>query len=113
MAKEINDLWESVKGAVKDLATIDVTTLEGDVELKLTSGQAGLTDIMKAVKAQVNSEVSKLTLVAHTHIDFDLDSVMIAKPGASANMVDAHNKAVKTAIDARKGVLDFVKELVP
>jgi hypothetical protein len=49
-----------------------------------------------------------LTLVAHTHVDFDLDAVMIAKEDGSAALMEAHNKAVQTAIEARQS---FVKAL--
>jgi hypothetical protein len=53
--------------------------------------------------------------VAHTHVEFDLDCVMIVKPDADLKLLEAHSKAVQAAVDARLGVVrivgDFLKDL--
>jgi hypothetical protein len=110
----IKQLWDNVKDKIRDLGTIDVTTLEGNVTVKVGGDGQGdlfnLDDLFKALKAQVK-DGSSLTLVAHTHVDFDLDAVMISKPEPPSALLEAHGKAVQTAMDARAAVLKIVTDI--
>lgn len=104
------DAWNEIKNIMVDLATVDVTTMQGDITIKLEGGKPFTpNNVFEFLQGQIK-DGSTLTLVAHTHVDFDLDSVMITKPGTGAELMEAHNQAVKTAIDARQAVLRLVKE---
>ena len=105
----LKDAWGKIKDVAHDLLTIDVTTFSApDVTLDLKDGKAfKLDELFKEMQAVVK-DGSSLTLVAHTHVDFDLDAVMIAKEDGSAALMEAHNKAVQTVIEARQS---FVKAL--
>lgn len=105
----LKDAWGTIKSKVHDLLTIDVTTFSApNVVLDLKDdGPFDLDKLFEKMKATVK-DGSSLTLVAHTHVDFDLDAVMIAKEDGSAGLMEAHNKAVQTAIEARQA---FVKAL--
>src|SRR5262245_61639076 len=105
----LKDAWGAIKNVAHDLLTIDVTTFSApNVTLDLANGKAlKLDELFKEMEARVK-ERSCLTLTAHTHVDYDLDAVMIVEDDASAGLMDAHNKAVQTAIEARQS---FVKAL--
>ena len=109
---KLKSVWQSIKEELVDLGSVDISTLEGTLKLDVKSDKLfNLDELYKAVQASVDSDQSELTLVAHTHVDFDLDAVMIAKPEAPTALMDAHNKAVATAIDARAAVLRLAKEV--
>lgn len=101
--------WEKIKGEAHDLLSIDVTTFSApNVTLDVQDGGPfNLDKLFEQIKAKVGTG-STLNLVAHTHVDFDLDAVMIAKEDGSPGLMEAHNKAVQTAIEARQS---FVKAL--
>lgn len=106
--------WEKIKGGTHDLLSIDVTTFSApNVTLDLKdNGPFNLDELFKKIKATVG-DGSSLNLVAHTHVDFDLDSVMIAKEDGSPGLMEAHNKAVQTAIEARQSFVKALKGMFP
>lgn len=104
--------WDAFVKAVEDLTTVDVTTLQGNVLLELSSnGKFNPSEFFEKIQAQIKPG-GEVTLVAHTHVEFDLDCVMLAQPNADSKLMDAHHKAVQAALDARQAVLRLVKEIV-
>lgn len=104
--------------AVKDLATLDVTTLSADINLNFfTEGDDGSktisnpTKIFESLQSEI-AEGSTGKLVGHTHIEVDFDSVTIVGNGATEEQSAAHAQAVKAAQDARLGVFRLVQELL-
>lgn len=109
---QFKDAWNKVQGLVVDLATIDVTTLQAEVTIELENEQVFAPDeLFKHLTGKIGPG-SKLTLVAHTHVAFDLDAVMIVQPGADAKLLEAHNKVVQTAVDARQAVVRLAREFI-
>lgn len=106
------DIWEKFKDAVEDIATVDVTTFQGNVTVEIPPGEKfNPSDFFEKLQGKI-ADGSTLTLVAHTHVDFDLDAVFITQPDANAKLLEAHNNAVKAAVDARMSVVRMAKEFV-
>ncbi|MCU0781542.1 MAG: hypothetical protein MUF04_10645 [Akkermansiaceae bacterium] len=107
--------WDKLKDISVDLATVDVTTFRGDITAEASaSGKFDPAEFFNKLRGEISGS-STLTLVAHTHVEFDLDCVMIVKPDADLKLLEAHSKAVQAAVDARLGVVrivgDFLKDL--
>jgi hypothetical protein len=106
------DIWNKFKDAVKDIATVDVTTFQGNVTVELSPEEKfNPSAFFEKLQGKIR-DGSTLTLVAHTHVDFDLDAVFITKPDADAKLLEAHNSAVKAAVDARMSVVRMAKDFV-
>jgi hypothetical protein len=108
-----------LEGAVKDLSTIEVTTLTGDIKLIFDgSGNINLKDKIKNLdinSGESGSAEGSIEVIAHTQIDFDLDSVTyINKNTVQGNrdLLDIHNEAVATSQAARQSFLRFVKDFL-
>jgi len=110
---KLTGVWKSIKETAVDLATIDVTSFQGDLQVQLDPDEPfDLKELSKTVKAKIKESNNTLTLAAHTHVDFDLDTVMITKPDASSSVLEAHTKAVKAAAEARAEFIRLVKDIV-
>ncbi|OYW75527.1 MAG: hypothetical protein B7Z37_12910 [Verrucomicrobia bacterium 12-59-8] len=104
----LSNAWEKLEKQAVDLLNIDVTTFSApEVKLEVKGKDFNLDKLFDTMKGKFE-DGSSLTLVAHTHVDFDLDAVIIAKEGASPELMAAHNKAVQTAVEGRQS---FVKAL--
>ena len=109
---QFKDAWTKVQGFVVDLGTIDVTTLQAEVTIELANEQVfAPNELFKHLTGKIGPG-SKLTLVAHTHVAFDLDAVMIVQPGADAKLLEAHNQVVQTAVEARQAVVRLAREFI-
>jgi hypothetical protein len=107
----LQEALNNLKNLFVDLTSIDVSTFQGEVTVEVSAdGKFNPSDFFAKLQAQIKD--SKLALVAHTHVAFDLDSVVILKPDADAKLIEAHNKAVQTAVDARQAVLRMIAEVL-
>lgn len=106
-------IWKKFEEIVEDIATVDVSTFQGDVKIDLPAGEKFNPRVFFENLQGKFTDGSSLTLVAHTHVEFDLDCVLITKLDADAKALEAHNSAVKAAVDARMSVLRAVKDLIP
>jgi len=108
----VKGIWQKIEEKGHDLMTIDVTTFSApSVTLEFESGKEfKLEKMFDQIQAKMK-QGSSLTLVAHTHIDFDLDAVMIAKEDPPAGLMEAHNKAVQTAVEARQSFVKALKDM--
>ncbi len=102
---------ESIKSRIgsffNDVATLDVLTLTGDITLVNanatdgTSGEFQWDDLFKKVAEKMKaSDDSKLSVVAYTHSEWDLDTVNFVTSeltDGTKDLLEAHNSAVKAA----------------
>jgi hypothetical protein len=109
--KGLKGIWQKIEAQVHDLLTIDVTTFSApDVTLDLSGQDFELDELFDKTKAKIK-DGSTLTLVAHTHVDFDLDAVMITKTDPPEGLMEAHNQAVQTAVEARQSFVKALKSM--
>lgn len=106
---------ESLEKAAKDLSSIEVTTLTGDI--KQTFDEHGEIDLKKALN-DLNaggSTSGKIEVVAHTHIDFDQDAIMFVSKDATNKhheLYELHKEAIASSQAARQSFLRFITEFL-
>jgi hypothetical protein len=118
-------LKQKIADFVEDVATLDVLTVTGDISLVAAPGTpgapAGPTLNWDDLFANITSEMrvaqnNKLTVIAYTHVKFDLDSVYYVAANLTdeqKTLVDKHRLAVESAqklrLEALKTAADIVK----
>ncbi|MCG8355717.1 MAG: hypothetical protein MI920_09120 [Kiloniellales bacterium] len=106
---------DRIKNAGQDLASIDVVTVSGNIEVKLAGDKIDFKNMVKSIHQNVAKTTGTVHIVAFTHIDFDKDAVNFVKSGLTPEetpLISAHNDMVKTANEARLAVVNFVKGLI-
>jgi len=99
--KNLNDV-------AKDLTSLHVQTITGDIELKIEGGKfKSIEDLMK------DSNLSaKLNLVADSVFRFDGDSTnFIASTAVSDMALTIHQNAVKSGFETRIALMNMFKDL--
>ena len=103
--------FKGVADAIKDIATLDVMTLSGTINLTVPGGGANQgidpTAFFERLKTEAVSGTT-IQVVAFTHKEADSDSVVYVRSDADSKLVSAHQEMVKAAEQAR---LDFLKFL--
>lgn len=106
---EVKEWIDKIKAGLKDAVTLDVTTITGDaagiISLDTSSPNAVSYKITQA-------SVANATLIAHTHVEVDQDTVLYIKSPMTEDekvLLDSHHDAVMAAVEARQA---FVKMLV-
>jgi len=125
MAKSLEakfqEIADQLKDTVVDFTTLEVTTLTGDVKHIINTGTGSNKKTsfdMKNVVSKLNqtgSTKGKIELVAHTHIDFDHDTVNFIKSDLGKQgkqLFELHQTAVGTAHQARNGFLSFLQDVI-
>lgn len=113
------DLSNKVANAVDDLASLEVTTYTGSFNLTINDIVEQNGDQFRIKSLMQNNPVTlnaKLELLAYSRFEIDADVASIVKSNLSAqdqDLLAAHNELVKTAQEARKSMLEFVKDLIP
>ncbi|TND08841.1 MAG: hypothetical protein FD123_1695 [Bacteroidetes bacterium] len=111
MANEkIKEWLQKVNEGIKDAVTLDVTTLTGD-DLK-----GVITFDETTLRFSITKDsIQKATLLAHTHIEIDQDTLLFIKSPLSESekgILDVHNAAAKAAIEARHAFVKMIAEIV-
>jgi hypothetical protein len=104
---------ESLEAAGKDLSSIEVTTLSGDVKQIFNGEKIDLKNAVNQLKS--GSTSGKIELVAHTHVAFDQDTVLFVSnkaQGKHSEIYDLHKEAVVSAQNARRSFITFIGEFL-
>lgn len=121
MANKLETKFETIADQIKDAAvdftTLEVTTVTGEVAQILdTKGKFKLKEsLVKSLSNKSGTTKGKIVLVAHTHIDFDHDTVNFVKSNLTAaekDLFELHEAAIISAHEARKSFLRFLKEVL-
>ncbi|GAB4408530.1 MAG: hypothetical protein OHK0053_35280 [Microscillaceae bacterium] len=122
LREKFNQFKEKLGDMVADLSTIEVATFTGKLEISgqklLKANERGFNTkaVFEEIKSQVEGEATlKFKLVAYTHIDFDTDSVNFVKEDLSNEvkaLIEAHRVMVEAAQNARRSVLNIIKEVL-
>jgi len=104
---------ESLEAAGKDLSSIEVTTLSGDVKQIFNGDKIDLKNAVNELKS--GTTTGKIELVAHTHVAFDQDTVLFVSNKAQdkhSDLYELHKEAVTSAQDARRSFITFIGEFL-
>lgn len=109
----LEDALSSLGTAAKDLSSIEVTTLSGDVKQIFNGDKI---DLKKAISDLSEGTTSgKIELVAHTQIDFDQDTVLFVSDKARSKhkeLYELHKEAIASSQAARQSFLLFIREFL-
>ena len=98
-------IWDQIKKTVADVGSLEVLTFTGDVK-GVISNDGNMIDWTGMIqKAKAEGEVR---LVAATKVEFDRDTRIFIATAADPNMVDAHNKAVESAMTVRQSITGLI-----
>ena len=114
-------LKDRIASFVNDVTTLDVLTLSGNIELVAEQYSAAekkfdwdtlFTNVVAKMKA---TDESKLTVVAYTHAEWDMDSVNFVRQELTEGdkqLVEAHQAAVEAAQKSRFEAVKIVAGLL-
>ena len=121
LQEKFQDIANKIKKLGVDFTTLEVTTLTGDVKHIINTGTGPNKKTsfdMKNVVAKLNQTgktKGEIVLVAHTHIDFDHDTVNFIKSDLGKEgkqLFELLQTAVSTAHEARNGFLSFLSDVI-
>ena len=97
------NLWGTLTRIFKDMITLDVVTLSGNIELTLTDVKD-----LETLFAKIEPLQANLDVVAVSHHDVDYDAVQFIRSGQeSSELTTLHNETVKTAMEMRQKVVEM------
>lgn len=114
----IGGLKQKLGEFVKDLSSLDVVTLSGNItaEIKGIDDQAegGLgKQLSKVIKGAIaKGAEGKISCVAYTHSDFDGDCILYINHDSSPELIKLHQQAVESAQEARARLIEAAGSLV-
>lgn len=114
MAESLKAVFTRIKDAADDIASLDVVTLTGDVDIQGSNNKVDLKKLYQTIQANAISKTN-MSLVAYTHLDFDSDAVLFVKGALSEGekpLVDAHNAMVKASQEARLAFVRAIKDVI-
>ena len=106
--QKLDDLGD----AIKDLSTLDVVTLSGELNVGIAENGV-LMDWSRFMSQQGNAQ-GNVTLIAATKIEIDADATNFITSTQPANfdaLMKVHNASVQSAIESRRAVVELIKSL--
>ena len=112
------NLKDAVATAIKDLASLEVTTYSGDFDLTFADVKEKdenafkIKSLLEAKEGDLNA---KLHLVAYSRFEIDADASNIVKHNLTEEermLIEVHKEMVLAAQESRKAMFDFAKELL-
>lgn len=107
-----NSFWKRVGEFIENVATLDVVTMTGTIDLNVSQPNTTPETSKNAWKNIIEQakvvNTSKVQAVAISHFEFDQDAVMFVSEDAVDNqkeLLDLHNKTVDTAQKIRTQVV--------
>ena len=125
-AKDLSEKFKKIgdqllKVAV-DFTTLNVTTLTGNYAHIINTKEQGGKFTVKTNFSDFTSELgkkggveAKVKLVAHTHVDFDQDTINFVSEDVDPNgdfLFDIHSSALSSAKTSRSAFIRMLKEFV-
>ena len=113
LSTEFKGFLDKVADKIKDLVTIDVVTLTGELNLDVTpAGGASKIDPTELFKNLEATPGGKLSVVALTHVEIDMDVTNFGSSAPSTALLTLHQESVKNAVEARKAVIEMIEGLL-
>ncbi|HPE57070.1 MAG TPA: hypothetical protein P5514_15595 [Bacteroidales bacterium] len=112
------NLKDAVATAIKDLASLEVTTYSGDFDLTFADVKEKdenafkIKSLLEAKEADLNA---KLHLVAYSRFEIDADASNIVKHNLTEEermLIEVHKEMVLAAQESRRAMFAFAKDLL-
>lgn len=114
----LKELASKVGDAIKDLASVEVTTYSGDFTLDISDVKEEGEDAFKIkslIKSMPAGVQAKLNLVAYSRFEIDADASNIVKHNLTEEekmLIEVHKEMVLAAQESRRAMFNFAKDLV-
>ncbi len=113
--EKIENLLETIKDGVVDMTSLEVTTINGDIQAFMDAdGKMDVTKVREELRSTL-VEKNELEIVAHTRMDFDQDAVVFAKENMTPDELELfglHQEMMKTARSSRVAFFHFIEEIL-
>ena len=112
------NLKDAVATAIKDLASLEVTTYSGDFDLTFADVKEKdenafkIKSLLEAKEGDLNA---KLHLVAYSRFEIDADASNIVKHNLTEEermLIEVHKEMVLAAQESRRAMFAFAKDLL-
>lgn len=101
---------QKLDDAVTDLTSLHVQTFSGELKAEIDRNQEF--DKLRDAISGAAAEDSNVTLVAESLLKFDGDSYNFVAEDAAPNLMEVHNEAVQSGLDARQSIIELFKDLI-
>ncbi len=119
MANSLNDKFREIADQIKntavDFTTLEVTTITGSIKQVIDSkGKFKVKEVVSSLN-KTGATSAKVDVIAHTHIDFDHDTVNFVKSNLGSQqkkLFELHQTSIDSAHNARRSFLNFLLEVI-
>lgn len=112
---KLSKMVDSIKEGVVDFSSLEVTTLNGEISHFIDArGKFDVSEINKVISGNGKKDI-EISVVAHTHMAFDQDTILFTKSGMDEEereLFDMHVKMVDTAKTSRMAFLRLIKDVL-
>ncbi len=106
---------DSIKEGIVDFSSLEVTTLNGEISHFIDEkGKFNIKEINKVISGKGTSNIN-LSVVAHTYMAFDQDTILFTKSGMDEEereLFQMHMEMVNTAKTSRIAFLRLIKDVL-
>jgi uncharacterized protein YueI len=115
LIKKFENIIDKIDEAITDFTTLDVTTVTGKIDkLATAEGKFDSKSLLKEINSAGTTNQA-LHIVAHTHIDFDNDTVLFVKESlneAEQKLFKLHTESVENAKNSRQEMIKFMSDII-
>ncbi len=119
---KFNSIGQQIVKIAVDFTTLNVTTLTGHYDHIINTKEQGGKNKVRTKFHDFTKELGKpgavdarIKLVAHTHVDFDHDTINFVSENVDPNgdfLFDLHSAALNSAKSSRSAFIRMLKEFV-
>jgi len=106
----LRNALQKLDEAVTDLTSLHVQTFSGKLKAEIDRNQEF--DKLRDAISGADSGESEVTLVAESVLKFDGDSYNFVAEDAAPNLMEVHNEAVQSGLDARQSIIELFKDSI-
>ena len=112
---KLSNMVDTIKDGIVDFSSLEVTTLNGEIKHFIdTKGKFDVTEVNKVISGNGTKNI-EISVVAHTHMAFDQDTILFTKSGMDSDereLFEMHVKMVETAKTSRMAFLRLIKDVL-
>lgn len=115
MSSPMRTALEALGKKIGDFSSLEVITFRGDVKVYLKTGASSANDPIDWDKMMADSAKAEgtMSIALSTLVNFDGDvQQFISDPEPPPWVIEAHQAAVKSSLEARKAIFDLFSDVV-